>query len=425
MDRKSRRHFIGFCVATLSSSRTRAQSTIGGVSKPRVVIIGGGAGGASAAKIIAQKAADKIDLTLVEANPLYQSCFFSNHFIGGLRAFETLSHDYAALRSRLPMRVVTDRAIAVDTVTKKIKLEKGFLHYDLLVLAPGIDFIEESVKGWSFANQNAMPHAYRGGEQVRLLKAQIDQMPQGGVFAIVPPAGKYRCPPGPYERVCVIANLLRKTNPTAKIIIADPKPVFSKMGLFREAWKKYYKGMIDMNSDVDMSSFEVDTGAMTLKLGGETIKVDVCNVIPAQKAGLIAVTAGITRDGWAPVHAEDMRSKVDEHIYVLGDAAEQGAMPKSAFSANSQAKVCAESIISRLTGSSVSVPHYRNTCWSFVADGNSVKIGANYRAGAQGIEKVEGFSSRRNEDETTRMKTYQESLDWYRSITRDMFESDA
>ncbi len=391
------------------------------VSKPHVVVIGGGAGGATAARYIARDGNGQVDVTLVDANKTYQPCFFSNHYLAGDRDFASLDHSYTTLEREFGIQVVQDTATGIDRDAQKINLQKGILRYDILVLAPGIDFVEGSVNGWSLADQNQMPHAYKGGEQVRRLKSQIEAIPKGGIFAIVAPPGFYRCPPGPYERVCVVANMFKAINPTAKIIIADPKPVFSKMGLFREAWKKYYKGMIDMNSDVDMNTFSVDPQAMTISVDGETIKVDACNIIPAQKAGQIAHTAGIVEDGWAPVRAQDMRSRLDENIYVLGDAAAQGDMPKSAFSANSQAKVCANAILHRLTGAALGPSEFQNTCWSLLAENDSVKIGATYKATSEKIARVDGFVSRRRESAELRKNTYEESLDWYSSITADMF----
>ncbi len=418
----TRRAFIGAGIATLvGGSKALGQSGTGRGNKPHVVVVGGGAGGATVARHIAEGGAGSVDVTLVEANKTYQSCFFSNHYIGGFRELRSLSHSYDNLGSKYSVAVIHDQAIDIDKDAKKVELKNSTLRYDILVLAPGIDFIEGSVRGWSLADQDRMPHAYKGGLQAQVLRSQIDAMPQGGVFAIVPPSGIYRCPPGPYERVCIVANRLKTTNPTAKIIIADPKPVFSKMGLFREAWKKHYKGMIEMNSDVDMTKFRVDPKEMTIHLDGEIIKVDACNVIPDQKAGTIAHVAGIVDDNWAPVHAEDMRSKLDENIYVLGDASNQGDMPKSAYAANSQAKVCASAILARLEGKAAAPARYRNTCWSWVAANDSVKIGANYTATPEKIAKVDGFVSRRRESADIRQKTYSESLDWYSDITSDMF----
>lgn len=418
----SRRQFVGTGLASVALGQSVvAQGMSGRVTKPHVVVIGGGAGGASVARQILKYSKGTIDVTLVEANKTYISCFFSNHYLGGFRSIDTLSHSYKKLITKYGISIVHDRAVGVDREAKKIELERSFLRYDLLVLAPGIDFVEGSVNGWSLSNANRMPHAYKGGEQMRTLRRQIEAMPQGGVFAMVAPNGIYRCPPGPYERVTIVAHMLSKSNPTAKIIIVDPKPLFSKMSLFREAWRKYYKGMIEMNSDVDMSTFQVDPSAMKIKLNGESIKVDVANVIPDQKAGMIAEIAGVTVQGWAPVHAKDMRSKLDDNIYVLGDAAAQGDMPKSSFAANSQAKVCADAILARLLGGEQKIPTFANTCWSLLAPDDSVKIGATYEATPEGIMRVEGFSSKRKEDAAQRKKNHAESLEWYNSIILDMF----
>ncbi|MCY6381556.1 NAD(P)/FAD-dependent oxidoreductase [Hoeflea prorocentri] len=422
MVKQSRRQFVGAGIAALAlGTAARAQSAGSQAATHRVVVIGGGAGGATAARHIARATKGEIDVTLIEANKTYRSCFFSNHYLGGFRDFGGLEHGYGTLASDYGITVVHDLAKAIDRDKKKIELTGGSLRYDTLILAPGIDFVDGSVNGWSLDDQDKMPHAYQGGAPVRLLRAQIEAMPAGGVFAIVPPQGTYRCPPGPYERLTIIAHLLKQINPTAKIIIADPKPLFSKMSLFRESWRKYYKGMIDMNSDVDMSTFEVDPDDMTIRLDGETIKVDACNVIPSQKAGKIAELAGLTVDGWAPVYAHDMRSKVDDNIYVLGDAAAQGDMPKSAFSANSQAFACAEAILARLQDRELPEPDYNNICWSLLAPQDSVKIGASYEATPDGIKRVEGFVSQRREGAEIRKETYEESLAWYESIVADMF----
>ncbi|MFK7856374.1 MAG: NAD(P)/FAD-dependent oxidoreductase [Granulosicoccus sp.] len=409
-------------IAALAATKAvRAQSNMGRVSKPSVVVIGGGAGGATVARYIASGSNGQIDVTLVEANPVYNSCFFSNLYIGGFRSYESLTHSYDKLTSEWGIKLIHDTAIAIDRARKKVELNGGFLRYDILIMSPGIDFVQGSVQGWSETDAHRMPHAYKGGHQVQLLKTQIDSMPKGGVFAIVPPKGMYRCPPGPYERVSMVAHLLKVKNPSAKIIIADPKPVFSKMGLFREAWKKYYRGMIEMNSDVDMSTFSVDPNNMTITIEGESIKVDVCNVIPSQQAGKIAELAGVVENNWAPVHGQDMRSRIDDSIYILGDAARQGDMPKSGFSANSQAKVCANAILAKLIGSEQYQPKFNNTCWSLLAPDDAVKIGASYKAADEKIVKVSGFVSKRREAGELRKSNYQESLDWYQSTTTDMF----
>jgi NADPH-dependent 2,4-dienoyl-CoA reductase/sulfur reductase-like enzyme len=296
------------------------------------------------------------------------------------------------------------------------------LNYDRLILSPGIDFIDGSVDGWSINAQNKMPHAYKAGSQTELLKAQIEAMPQGGVFAMVAPPNPYRCPPGPYERVSMAAHLLKAKNPTAKIIVADPKPKFSKMGLFQEGWGAHYSGMIDwIGSEFGGGNVSVDPGAMTVTIDGEVTKVDACNVIPAMKAGRICEIAGITEGNWAPVSGHTMQSRIDENIHVLGDACAQGDMPKSGYSANSQAKVAAMAVRGALTGSKVFPAKFSNTCWSLVDTNDGVKVGATYEATDEKIAKIDGFVSKTGESADLRKATYEESIGWYSGITADMF----
>jgi len=239
---------------------------------------------------------------------------------------------------------------------------------------------------------------------------------------MIAPPNPYRCPPGPYERVSMIAHTLKATNPTAKIIVADPKPKFSKMGLFQEGWADHYDGMIDwIGEDFGGGEVSVDPAAMTVTIDGEETKVDACNVIPAMKAGRIAEMAGVTDGNWAPVNAVDLSTKTDPDVYVLGDAASQGDMPKSGFSANSQAKVCANAVRGALTGSKVFPAKFSNTCWSLIDTDDGVKVGATYEATDEKIAKVDGFISQTGEDSATRRATYEESEGWYAGITADMF----
>jgi hypothetical protein len=267
-----------------------------------------------------------------------------------------------------------------------------------------------------------MPHAYKGGTQVALLRSQIEAMPQGGIFAMIAPPNPYRCPPGPYERISMVAHYLRENNPTAKILLVDPKEAFSKQGLFEDAWNTHYSGMVTrIGPDMGGASVEVDPAAMTVTIDGSVEKVDVCNVIPGQRAGQIAFAAGVTDGNWAPVSAYDMSSKIDADITVLGDAAAQGAMPKSGFSANSQAKVASNAILAALTGSRAFPARYSNTCWSLLDTDNGVKVGASYEASDDGIVATDSFVSQLGESDDVRAETYRESLDWYEAITSDMF----
>lgn len=413
----NRRLFLGSLTATLAAPMVIAQT------RPRVVVVGGGAGGATMARYLAKDSKGALDVVLIEPSRIYYTCFFSNLYLGGFQSFESLGHTYGKLASDYDINVVHDYVIGVDRDAKTVTLASGpALSYDKLVLSPGIDFIEDSVPGWSLASQNAMPHAYKGGSQTQLLYAQLVAMPEGGTYAMVAPPNPYRCPPGPYERISMVAHHLKNNNPTAKILIIDPKEGYSKQALFEEGWDKYFTGMITrIGPDMGGNVIEVRPDAMEVVVDGEVEKVDVCNVIPGQRAGNIAAIAGVTDGNWAPVHPDSMLSKMDENIYILGDAANQGDMPKSAFSANSQAKVAANHIRGALTGSKVFPAKYSNTCWSLITTDDGVKVGASYEPTAEKIASVESFISQRGEDAALRKATYEESLGWYSGITTDMF----
>jgi len=417
----NRRAFIGTGLAT--ATLLHAPMVLG-QAKPKVVVIGGGAGGATAARYLAKDSAGALDVTLVEANPIYTTCFFSNLYIGGFYDFEALQHGYDKVAAG-GVTVINDLATGVDRAARTVTLAGGqVLNYDRLILSPGIDFKDGAVPGWSAdAHAEIMPHAYKAGPQTQLLKAQVQAMPQGGVFAMVAPPNPYRCPPGPYERISMIAHLLKQSNPTAKIIIADPKDNFSKKALFEEGWGFHYDGMIDwVGPEFGGGAVEVRPDTMEVVIDGEVTKVDCCNVIPAQQAGKIAALAGVTNEsGWAPVDPATMKSKVDENIWVLGDSSLQGDMPKSGFSANSQAKVAAMVIRSEITGSRAFPAKYSNTCWSLIAPDDGVKVGASYEPTPEKISSVESFISQTGEDAALRKATYEESLGWYAGITSDMF----
>ncbi|BDW85554.1 NAD(P)/FAD-dependent oxidoreductase [Roseicyclus marinus] len=417
----NRRVFLGTTAAIAGS--LAAPMIVRAQSAPRVVVVGGGSGGATAARYIARDGAGAVDVTLIEPQRIYHTCYFGNLYLGGFFDYDDLGHSYSTLASTHGINVVHDWAVGVDRDAKTVALASGArVPYDHLVLSPGIDFVEDSVPGWSVTAQGRMPHAYKGGTQVQLLREQIAAMPEGGTFAMVAPPNPYRCPPGPYERVSMVAHYLRENNPTAKILIVDPKESFSKQGLFEDAWNRHYSGMITrIGPDMGGSTFEVDPAAMTVTIDGVVENVDVCNVIPGQRAGQIAFAAGITDGNWAPVSAYDMTSRIDPSITVLGDAAAQGAMPKSGFSANSQAKVAANAILAALTGSRAFPARYSNTCWSLLDTDDGVKVGATYEASDEGIVSVDSFVSQVGETADVRAATYRESLDWYRAITTDMF----
>ncbi|SIO05003.1 cytochrome-dependent sulfide dehydrogenase (flavoprotein) [Rhodovulum sp. ES.010] len=417
----NRRTFLGTAAA---ASAALSAPRVLGQAKPRVVVVGGGAGGATAARYIAKDSQGAIDVTLIEPTRTYYTCFFSNLYIGGFRDFASIGHSYGTLAADYGVNVVHDWVTGIDRDAMTVTTANGAsLPYDRLIVSPGIDFVEGSVPGWSVAAQNKMPHSWKAGSQTQLLKAQIEAMPEGGTFCMVAPPNPYRCPPGPYERISMVAHQLKANNPNAKILLVDPKPKFSKQALFEEGWQKHYSGMIErIGPDFGGANTSVDPDTMEVDIDGTVETVDVCNVIPAQKAGHIAEAAGLTDDsGFCPIDPATMQSRADANVHVLGDATIAGDMPKSAFSANSQAKVAAMQVRAALTGSNAFPAKYSNTCWSLIDTDDGVKVGASYQATEEKIAKVDGFVSATGEDAALRKATYEESLGWYAGITSDMF----
>jgi sulfide dehydrogenase [flavocytochrome c] flavoprotein subunit len=417
----NRRAFCSFVAASTAALAAPGLAT--GSSKPKVVVIGGGAGGATAARYISKDSKGAIDVTLIEASKHYYTCFYSNLYLGGFRDYGSIGHSYDRLSSNHGVNVVHDWAISVDTSAKKVKLGSGSsVSYDKLVLSPGIDIKYESINGYSPEAQTRMPHAWKSGTQVKVLRDQVLNMKKGGTFVMVPPPNPFRCPPGPYERVSMVAHLLKAKNPTGKIVVVDPKNKFSKQGLFMAGWEKHYPGMVEwIDADTHGGIKNVNPDTMEIETDLDTFKADVACVVPAQRAGAIAMNAGVTDGDWSPIVPETMQSRADSNIYVLGDASVASAMPKSGFSANSQAKVAANHVRGALTDSKVFPARFSNTCWSLVATNDGIKVGANYKGGSEKIEVVDKFISKTDEDSALRKKTYQEANAWYSGITSDMF----
>lgn len=421
----SRRTFGKYVgAATMAGVAGGYSRAVYGQGKPRVVVIGGGAGGATAARYIAKDSDGAIEVTLIEPTKVYYTCFFSNLFIGGFRSFESIGHSYARLASECGVNVVHDWAAAIERDKREVVLASGGrVPYDRLIVAPGIDFNYESVPGYSVEAAGKMPHAWKAGTQTALLKDKVMAMREGGTFVMIAPPNPYRCPPGPYERVSMIAHQLKQTNPTAKIVVIDPKETFSKQALFMEGWEKHYPGMIKWASAGTVGAvvnINPDTGE--IKTDFETFKADVANVIPAQKAGQIVHDAGLTDgSGFCPIVPATLASQSDEAIHVIGDACIAGDMPKSGFSANSQAKAAAMAVRAALTDAKSFPPRFSNTCWSLISTDDGVKVGARYEATAEKIAKTDGFISQTGEDAALRKATYEESIGWYEGITADMF----
>ena len=420
---KLTRRTFGKALGALATA-VAAPSLLRAQSKGRVVVIGGGAAGATLAKYAARDSKGALDVVLVQENPLYTTCFYSNLYLGGMRSFDSITHGYTKLSQAYGVKLVFDRAVGVDTAAKTVALrDGGKLAYDALAVAPGIDVIYDSIEGYSEAASLVMPHSWQAGQQTQILRKQLEALEDGGLFVMAAPPNPYRCPPGPYERVSLVAHYFKQAKPKSKILILDAKNKHSKQALFQEAWETYYQEMIEWVPEEFGGKVEaVDAGTMTLIAGGEKHKAGVANVIPAQRAGGIARLAGLADDsGWCPVVPESMASRKVPGVYVVGDACIPGDMPKSAFSANSQAKVAAMAIRHELTGSKKFPPKFRNTCWSTVAAEDAVKVGANYQATEEKIAKTDGFISEVGEDTEIRQQTKMEADGWYAGITNDIF----
>lgn len=426
MTELTRRSFTQIAGAVAAAAGVGAPS-LALANAPKVVVIGGGAAGATVAKYVARDSKGKIDVTLVETNKHYVTCFYSNLYLGGFRSFQSITHSYDKLVSNYGVKFANATATAIDTNAKTVTLHDGTkLRYDRLVVAPGIDF--KKVEGLSEADQHSkILHAYKAGPQTQLLRAQLLSMRKGGTFILCAPDNPFRCPPGPYERVSMVANYLKKNNPTAKVLVLDAKDKFSKEGLFKEAWSRFYPGMVEwLGKDFTGGGVaSVDVAGMSVKTKDGTVhKGDVINLIPNQTAGRIAIDSGLCGTGdWAPIVPSTLLSKVAPDVHVLGDACANGDMPKSGFSANSQAKVVANAIRAALIGDQAFPPRFRNTCWSLVSDNHSVKVGANYEANdAEGkIKTLDSFVSKTGEDDKLRAATAAEADDWYVGMTNDMF----
>ena len=421
----NRRQLLSGSAALIGATVFGAPSLLG-QAKPRVVVIGGGAGGATAAKYIAKDSNGAIAVTLIEPNAKYQTCFHSNLYLGGVKDYSSITHDYSPLTKMYAIDLVSEKAASIDRDKKQVVLAGGRrLSYDRLVVSPGIDLKYDSVPGWSQAAEEAMPHAWKPGAQTLLLRKRLDAVPNGGVVVMIAPPNPYRCPPGPYERVSMMAHALKTAGKDrCKIFVLDPKESFSKQALFQEGWEKHYKGMVEwLGPKFHEGVKSVDPKTGTVVTGVETYKdAALVNVIPAQMAGAIARDSSLANaTGFCAIDPANMRSVVDPNIYVLGDACIAGDMPKSAFSANSQAKVAAMFVRGELLSSRVFDARYSNTCWSLIATDDCVKIGGTYEAKDGKITATSTFVSKTGEAVDLRKQTQAENIGWYAGISADMF----
>lgn len=418
----SRRMFGKLALGAGAAAGLGAPACVSAASA-RIVIIGGGAGGATAARYL-KRDAPGLDVTLIEPKTAYTSCFYSNLYLGGLTDFSTITHHYSTLQDQYGVRLVHDLARDIDPVARKVKTASGQVFaYDRLIVSPGIDFHFSAIEGYDAAAQAAMPHAYRGGQQTRTLRAQVEALEDGANFVLVPPPLPYRCPPAPYERISMLAWLMKTRGKTISFTILDPKNSFSKQDLFLEGWQKHYPDQFEwLPGDIIGPVKAVRPKSMEIITEDEIFTAGAANIIPPQKAGLIAHRAGLTdKTGWCPVHPADMRARLAEDIHIIGDAARAEQMPKSAVAANSQAKAVAMIIRAELTGAPRFAPKYRNACWSLITPDDAIALGASYKPGDNAIISTGLYSSRTEESAKVRRAAARELTGWYSGITADIF----
>jgi sulfide dehydrogenase [flavocytochrome c] flavoprotein chain len=417
----TRRKFGGLvgmaALTALHPQKTRAQA------KAKVVVVGGGVGGATVARYLAG-GNFPIDVTLVEPNRHYSTCFFSNHYLAGFRSFESLAHSYEALGRQYGITIVYESAVRIDSATKTVRLNNGStLSYDRLVLAPGISFRDNDIEGYDEAAMQIIPHAWKAGGQTKLLRRQLQSMEDGGVFVVVVPRDPFRCPPAPYERASLIASYFRRHKPRSKVLVLDAKDTFTGQNLFQDAWQRHYPGMIEwLPAQFTGGVKAVDVKTKTVVTAGDPFKFAVANIIPAQKAGLLAQQSGLAdSSGWCPVDPITFESTVQPGIHLVGDSIIAGDMPKSAFSANSQAKTCAFAIEAAVTGSALTASHLFNTCYTFLAPDDAWSNAVSYTPVAGTIKTKQAFISKVGESADIRRRAAREAEGWYDTFTHDVF----
>ncbi|WP_205750570.1 NAD(P)/FAD-dependent oxidoreductase [Azonexus hydrophilus] len=389
-----------------------------------VVVVGGGYGGATVAKYLRMWSQGSVQVTLVERNPTFISCPISNLVIGGTKTMEDITVSYDNLKSKWGVRVIQDDVVAVDAAKRSVRLAKGGdLSYDRIVLSPGIDFMFDQIPGLNnAAAQEKILHAWKAGAQTVALRKQLEAMPDGGTFAVAIPKAPYRCPPGPYERACLVADYFKKSKPKSKVVILDAnEDVQSKKGLFMKAWADLYKGTLEYRPNSEVKDVDVATNTAILEF--DKFKADVLNVIPPHRAGSIASQSGIKliNNRWVDINWLSMESTSTPGVHVLGDAVFPApTMPKSGHMANQHGKLAAAAILNLLAGQEPNpAPVVMNTCYSFVDAKNVIHVASvhQYDAATKLVQPVKGaggISAARNELEG------KAAMGWAKNIWADM-----
>lgn len=396
----------------------------------KIVVVGGGTGGATAAKYI-RLMDPSVEVTLIEPNPRYYTCYLSNEAVIGERTLDSLSFGYDRLRGH-GVTVIQGFAVGIDPAAKTVKTADGrSFAFDRAIVAPGVDFKWGAIGGYDEQAAGHLPHAWKAGPQTLLLRKQLIAMKDGGTVIIIAPPNPFRCPPGPYERASLIAHYLKQHKPKSKVIILDAKDAFAKQGLFTQAWKRLYgfgtaDSMIQWVSAAEGGTVEsIDVASMMVQAEIEEFKGDVINVIPPQKAGKIAVEGGLVEGDWCPVDKKTFESTKQAGIYVIGDACNASKMPKSGYAANSQAKVAAAAVVDSLHGREPGTAAYMNTCYSIAGPDYGFSVAGVYELSADGktIEGVKGAGGLTPMDASPEMLKREVSYahSWFKNVTQDVF----
>ncbi len=422
----TRRNFIKVIGGTAVAGMAGFSFNSWGNVKGRVVVVGGGYGGATAAKYL-RLADPSIQVTLIEKGKQYVSCPMSNELLGGERPIDSLTLSYQTLSARHGINVVQGEVTEINPVRKEVQTAQGQqFQYDRLIVSPGVDFRWGAIEGYDHDATKVMPHAWFAGPQTLLLRRQLEAMRNGGLVIIVAPPNPFKCPPGPYERASQIAHYLKHHKPKSKILILDHKDKFSKQGLFKQGWKQHYSGIISwVAGSFDGKVHQVDPDSMTVFTEFEEYQGDVVNVIPPQQAGKIARRTGLTdQSGWCPVNQKTFESTIHKNIHVIGDASIAGKMPKSGYAANSQGKVCAAAVAALINGNTVAEPSYVNTCYSIIAPKHGISVAAVYQLNGEGkIIGVKGAGGLSPMDASPWQREVEamHAHSWFRNIKSDIF----
>jgi sulfide dehydrogenase [flavocytochrome c] flavoprotein subunit len=417
----TRRNVVRGIAATAASLSISCPSLA--QSAARIVVVGGGFGGASCARAL-KRIDPKLQVTLIEPNRTFTACPFSNEVIAGLRELETQQFTYDRIGAE-GVTVVAQAAVKIDAQTRMVGLADGpSLAYDRLVLAPGIDLRFDALPGYDEEAAARMPHAWKAGEQTALLRRQIEAMDDGGLVAIVAPAGPSRCPPAPYERASLIAHYLKTRKPRSKIVILDAKDAIPQQRLFENAWNELYPGLIErvsLSQGGRVVSVDPATNTIVTDFGNYTAKV--ANVIPPQQAGRIADIAGaVDNTGWCPIDPVTFVSRLVPNIHVIGDACIAGGIPKSASAANAEAKACATAVVALIAGTAPPTPRLFGACYNTVAPGYAFSQSGTYQPKDGMFAEIEGGStSPVDAPREARAREADQAQSWYKTITAEAF----